>query len=57
MKIYFIFVYLSQPYLLVRILEEVGIKGKEDSENRAFPMVILRGGHTKVPIIKASGKF
>jgi len=42
-------IYRPQPYLLVGVLEEVGVEGKKDSNNRAFPMGILRG-HRKVPI-------
>jgi hypothetical protein len=42
-------IYLPQPYMLVGVLEEVGVDGKKDSNNRRFSMGILRG-HRKVPI-------
>jgi hypothetical protein len=39
----------AHPYLLVGVLEEVGVDGKKDSNIRLFSMGILRG-HRKVPI-------
>jgi hypothetical protein len=42
-------IYRSHPYLLVGGLEEVGVEGKKDPNNRIFSMGIL-GSHRKVPI-------
>jgi hypothetical protein len=42
-------IYRPQAHLLVGFLEEVGVEGKKDSNNRRFSMGIL-GAHRKVPI-------
>ncbi len=49
MNTYVIRIYRPQPYLLVGVLEEVGVEGKKDSNIRLFSMGILRG-HRKVQI-------
>jgi len=54
---YAIRIHRPRPCLLVRVLAEVGVEGKKDSNNLVFPMGILRGSHRKVPIGKASGKI
>ncbi len=53
----FIRVYRPYPYPLVGGLEEVWVEGKKDSNNWVFSTGILREGHRKVPIGKASGEF
>ena len=42
-------IYRPQPYLLVGVLEEIGVEGKKNSNNRVFSMGIFEG-HRKVPI-------
>ena len=49
MNTFVIRIYRPQPYPLVRVLEEVGVEGKKDSNNRVLSMGIL-GGHKKVPM-------
>jgi len=50
------FIIRAQPYLLVGALEEVGVDGKKDSNNRRFSMGIL-GSRRKVPIGWLQGGF
>jgi hypothetical protein len=49
-------IYRPQAHLLVGFLEEVGVEGKKDSNNRRFSMGIF-GGHRKVPIGWLQGGF
>ena len=42
-------IYRPRSYLLVGGLEEIGVDGKKDSNNRVFSMGIL-GAHRKMPI-------